>query len=81
VRVDLNLNVDISGFSVFADYFFDGLIADWVVQSKINQALDAAESQHDKIMSVMEGLDETLADITAAQEKLRRDRRQMLERI
>ncbi len=28
VRVDLNLNVDISGFSVFADYFFDGLIAD-----------------------------------------------------
>jgi len=51
------------------------------VQSKINQALDAAESQHDKIMSVMEGLDETLADITAAQEKLRRDRRQMLERI
>ncbi len=33
-----NLNVDIGGFLTFADFFFDGLIADVWVQSKINDA-------------------------------------------
>jgi len=30
-----NLNVDIDGFLTFADFFFDGFIADILVQSKI----------------------------------------------
>lgn len=33
---DLNLNI--GDFLVFADFFFDGLIADWMVQSRINEA-------------------------------------------
>lgn len=32
-----NINIEIDSFATFADYFFDGLIADWIVQSKINQ--------------------------------------------
>lgn len=32
------LNIDIGGFLTFADFFFDGLIADIFVQSKINDA-------------------------------------------
>ena len=32
------LNIDIGGFLTFADFFFDGLIADICVQSKINDA-------------------------------------------
>lgn len=31
-----NLHVDIDGFLTFADFFFDGFIADLFVQSKIN---------------------------------------------
>ncbi|TWU47299.1 hypothetical protein Poly51_50990 [Rubripirellula tenax] len=31
----LHVSLQIDGFSKFADYFFDGLIADWIVQSKI----------------------------------------------
>ena len=33
-----NLQIDIGGFLTFADFFFDGLIADWLVQSKIQNA-------------------------------------------
>lgn len=36
----LQISLQIDGFSKFADYFFDGLIADWVVQSKIRKAKD-----------------------------------------
>lgn len=38
--VDKNagLDVEVGGFLGFADYFFDGIIADWLVQSKIDTA-------------------------------------------
>ncbi|MDD6222902.1 MAG: hypothetical protein PUB14_08785 [Lachnospiraceae bacterium] len=32
-----DLNVEISGFLTFADFFFDGFVADMFVQSKIRQ--------------------------------------------
>jgi hypothetical protein len=40
----LNVSLEIGGFSKFADYFFDGLIADWVVQSKIQQGSSACST-------------------------------------
>ena len=33
-----HMNIDVGGFLTFADFFFDGLIADFFVQSKINEA-------------------------------------------
>lgn len=38
VRGIENMNVDVGGFLTFADFFFDGLIADVWVQSKINDS-------------------------------------------
>ncbi|MDD6549594.1 hypothetical protein [Blautia massiliensis (ex Durand et al. 2017)] len=32
-----NLNIDIDGFLTFADFFFDGFVADIFVQSKIRK--------------------------------------------
>ncbi|MBX2865693.1 MAG: hypothetical protein KTR27_19245 [Leptolyngbyaceae cyanobacterium MAG.088] len=36
-----SISLDISEFSKFADFFFDGLITDWLIQSKIQQGLSA----------------------------------------
>lgn len=40
--MDINLpgdfGLDVGDFLTFADYFFDGLIADWMVQSRINES-------------------------------------------
>ncbi len=38
VQMFLNLNLNIGDFLTFADLFFDGLITDYLVQSKINEA-------------------------------------------
>ncbi len=38
VRAIQDMKIDIGGFLTFADFFFDGLIADWLVQSKIQNA-------------------------------------------
>ena len=32
------MNIDVGGFLTFADFFFDGFLADVMVQSKINNA-------------------------------------------
>ena len=40
VNMACNLNIDTGDFLSFADYFFDGLIIDWMVQTKIREASD-----------------------------------------
>ena len=49
VQVPLDLRMDISSFLNFADFFFDGIVADYLVQKKIN---DAREQVDDAIMRV-----------------------------
>lgn len=49
VEGTLDLRLDISSFLVFADFFFDGLIADYLVQSRI---ADAREQVADAIRRV-----------------------------
>lgn len=43
VRVPGDLKVEIGGFLSFADFFFDGLVADYLVQSKIYEAREEVE--------------------------------------
>ncbi len=43
VQRSIDLRIDIGALDTFADFFFGGLIADWVVQSKIEDSLDRAE--------------------------------------
>lgn len=38
VQGHVELRVDISGFLSFADFFFDGIVADYLVQTKIEEA-------------------------------------------
>jgi SepF-like predicted cell division protein (DUF552 family) len=43
VRKDVELKIDIGEFESFADFFFDGLIADWIVQSRIVESLERSK--------------------------------------
>lgn len=48
----LDLDLDTGGFLGFADYFFDGIIADWMVQSKIDKAKSQVERAVREIVAV-----------------------------
>jgi hypothetical protein len=50
------LGVEISSFEKFADYLFDGLIFDWIVQSKISRSLDAARKMHARMAALVADL-------------------------
>lgn len=48
----VHVDLEISDFVAFADYFFDGIISDWYVQSKIDNArnqVDKATTQLNQI--------------------------------
>ena len=38
INLSLDLRMEVGGFLSFADFFFDGLVADYLVQSKIEDA-------------------------------------------
>ncbi len=47
------LHIETGDFLTFADYFFDGIIADWLVQSKINDSKRQVENAIRKVSYIL----------------------------
>lgn len=72
--------VYIGEFATFADYFFDGLFADWYVQSRINDAqrgVEAVDSRVCEALNRLQWMDQNLAGeqrgLEAERQRLLRD--------
>ncbi|MCM8901557.1 hypothetical protein KVG29_10030 [Caldicoprobacter algeriensis] len=57
-----HLNIDIGSFATFADFFFDGLIADWVVQSRISQSRENAFRVLRQVENIKQRLERALEE-------------------
>lgn len=51
-----DLNVQTSDFLTFADYFFDGFLADLFVQDKINQTRNKVTEAYDRVTDILRRL-------------------------
>lgn len=58
VHVPLNLHIEVEGFLKFADFFFDGVVADYLVQSKIQTARNQLEDAIYRVESILMDLKE-----------------------
>jgi len=67
ITINADFQVNIDGFLRFADYFFDGLFADWAVMDKISQAKNQVYSTKSQIDNVLLRLNDMMN--TAEQEK------------
>lgn len=56
VDLPMNLNIDVGGFLCFADFFFDGLVADYLVQSRIVSAQEQVEEAIDMVENILSSL-------------------------
>ena len=63
ITTDTSLDINISTFDTFADYFFDGLIFDWMVQSKINKSLIDTEKTSKNISKILRTLKYQLINV------------------
>ena len=53
VNQDADLDIDIPGLLTFADFFFDGIFIDYIVQGKIEEAYEKAKEQQNEIDKVI----------------------------
>lgn len=56
VRISSEIQIEIGGFAKFADFFFDGLIADWFVQNKINASQESVRNVEGQVRNVLSKL-------------------------
>ena len=56
VKISAEMSISIDGFLRFADYFFDGLISDWMVRDRIEQSRVQITDTITKISSVLNRL-------------------------
>ena len=59
VNLSLDLRMEVGGFLSFADFFFDGLVADYLVQSKIASAREQVEDAIMMVKNVLTALKST----------------------
>ena len=61
IKVPLDVKMEVGGFLAFADFFFDGIIADYMVQSKISDAKEQIEDaicRVDRLVNELKAQDE-----------------------
>ncbi len=75
IRAEMQVNID--GFLRFADYFFDGLFADWAVLDKIEESKSEVKNVINQIQAVLN----KLAAMLDAAEKDQRTVRAMLDEL
>jgi len=63
VEIIADMQVNIDGFLRFADYFFDGLFADWSVMNRISDAQSQVEQVRNQIRMVLGKLNTTIASL------------------
>lgn len=63
VELPLDLRMEVGGFLSFADFFFDGVIADYLVQSRIGEAREQVEDAIFQVNRLLEQLGRLKASI------------------
>jgi hypothetical protein len=75
-----DFKIDISSFTKFADFFFDGFFVDWFVQSKINNSLSNVNNVYERIDIIISELNRDLDKIVQEQKIVEREITELLER-
>ncbi|MDD4677811.1 MAG: hypothetical protein PHN25_01260 [Tissierellia bacterium] len=70
VRINYDIRFETDGFAKFADFFFDGLIADWFMQSKINNSYESVSDVKNQVNSVLYKLQQLKEQETLNVERL-----------
>lgn len=81
---DLNWNLDsdtarMDGLLTFADFFFDGLLVDWMVQGKIKNSLESVDSQLGDVERLLDRLKQEERRLEAESVELEECHRETVE--
>jgi len=74
------MNIGFQSFSGFMDVLFDNLISDWIVQSKIKNALTNTEAVADRVSSILQTINNDIKGAINKKEQLSEHSERLLER-
>jgi DNA repair exonuclease SbcCD ATPase subunit len=60
VKVSSEICININEFHKFADFFFDGLISDWLVQSQIQESIESVDKVRQEVTNVIDKLNQMM---------------------
>ena len=75
------LTFESDGLTTFADIFFDGLLIDLMVQSRINESLKAARDMHSRVGGLVYRLERSHKEVQQKAQALDQKRRGLLEQV
>ncbi|WP_346893703.1 hypothetical protein [Clostridium sp. UBA871] len=81
--VDLAMDIDINigSFETFADYFFDGLISDWIVQSKISDSLKSVCNVVYNVEDIIKSLRSKLTTVESELSSIKENMKSLIEEV
>ncbi len=79
VQRSMELTIDIGNLDIFADFFFDGLISDWIVQSKIQKSLEQSRLAKNHMLKAVEDLEKLSREVEGQVLRLQAQRTALIE--
>lgn len=74
------VKINIGGLATFADYVFDGLVVDLIVQSRINEAQNRSQNLHGQVESICCTVCEWRENVKREMKELDKDRQSLIEK-
>ncbi|RDW20902.1 hypothetical protein [Oceanobacillus chungangensis] len=74
-----NIDIDISGLLKFADFFFDDIISDWMVQGRIEDSLKQARNQLAKVGRIIHKLEAEVLELERELTSIEIERKELIE--
>jgi hypothetical protein len=81
INVTVHLAIEIGSFNSFADFFFDGLIFDWMVQGKLLSSLQNVEKVQGRVEQLLKVLDREVAAASRRVSELEAERTALIKEI
>lgn len=66
IKLTTNIQIEMDSFTKFADFFLDGFYIDWVVQSKITEAMCSVEQVRNQVREILNQLQQTRGETEGA---------------
>jgi hypothetical protein len=80
IKINNDIHFETDGFGKFADFFFDGLIADWCMQSRIEESLQSVSHVKNQVQQVLIRLNSMESSETARMEQIEKDMNELIAR-
>jgi hypothetical protein len=80
IKINNDIHFETDGFGKFADFFFDGLIADWCMQSRIEESLQSVSHVKNQVQQVLIRLNSMESTENARMEQIEKDMNELIAR-